>query len=104
MGVKNVSTVRLDKRYYAGIAILIERQKKAGITNPSRSAIIKQALSLLFEASGISEEEMEDKLQEIHGEKPKKRRFSLKGMIENAQVDDKALDEVKKIWESRPLP
>ncbi len=35
--------------------------------------------------------------------KPKKRRFSLRGMIKDGQVDDQALDEVKKIWESREL-
>ena len=34
---------------------------------------------------------------------PKKGRFSLRGMIKDGQVDDQALDEVKKIWESREL-
>lgn len=40
-----------------------------------------------------------------HGEatEPKKKRFSLEGMIEDGQVDEKALDEVTKIWESREL-
>jgi len=32
-----------------------------------------------------------------------KKRFSLEGIIENGQVDEKALDEVTKIWESREL-
>jgi len=36
-------------------------------------------------------------------ERPEKKRFSLEGMIENGQVDEKALDEVTKIWESREL-
>lgn len=36
-------------------------------------------------------------------ENTKKRRFSLRGMIKDGQVDDQALDEVKKIWESREL-
>ncbi len=36
-------------------------------------------------------------------EKHKKNRFSLEGMIEDGQVDEKALDEVTKIWESREL-
>jgi len=34
----------------------------------------------------------------------KKRRFSLQGMIKDGQVKDEHLDEVKKIWESRPFP
>jgi excisionase family DNA binding protein len=33
----------------------------------------------------------------------KKRRFSLEGIIKDGQVDDEALDEVTKIWESREL-
>ena len=33
----------------------------------------------------------------------KKRRFSLRGIIKDGQVDDQALDEVTKIWESRDL-
>jgi predicted DNA-binding antitoxin AbrB/MazE fold protein len=33
----------------------------------------------------------------------RKRRFSLEGIIENGNVDEKALDEVTKIWESREL-
>ena len=33
----------------------------------------------------------------------RKKRFSLEGIIENGQVDEKALDEVTKIWESREL-
>ena len=32
-----------------------------------------------------------------------KKRFSLEGIIDNGQVDEKALDEVTKIWESRDL-
>ena len=32
-----------------------------------------------------------------------KKRFSLEGIIENGQVDEKALDEVTKILESREL-
>jgi len=32
-----------------------------------------------------------------------KKRFSLEGIIDNGQVDEKALDEVTKIWESREL-
>jgi predicted DNA-binding antitoxin AbrB/MazE fold protein len=31
----------------------------------------------------------------------RKKRFSLEGIIENGKVDEKALDEVTKIWESR---
>lgn len=34
---------------------------------------------------------------------PHKKRFSLEGIIEDGQVDEKALDEVTKIWESREL-
>ena len=70
------------------MTILMEKQRKAGAANPSRSDIIRRALSLLFEKSGISEEEIEDKLREMHDKKPEKKRFSLKGMIENAQVDN----------------
>ena len=32
-----------------------------------------------------------------------KKRFSLEGIIENGQVDEKALNETTKIWESREL-
>jgi len=33
-----------------------------------------------------------------------KRRFSLRGITSGSTVTDEDLEEVKKIWESRPLP
>ena len=46
---------------------------------------------------------VEQNLKGNGGDKPKKKRFSLEGMIKDGQVDDQALNEVKKIWESREL-
>jgi len=59
---------------------------------------------MIKDSDKIKEELVDQTLNEgKNKETIKKRRFSLRGMIKDGQVDDQALDEVKKIWESREL-
>jgi len=51
----------------------------------------------------ISDTHLDEYVKRNNPKYPKKRRFSLEGIIENGQVDEDALDEVTKIWESREL-
>ena len=51
----------------------------------------------------VSDEKLDSYVNKDNRKYIQKKRFSLEGIIENGQVDEKALDEVTKIWESREL-
>ena len=51
----------------------------------------------------VSDEHLDSYVNKDNRKYIQKKRFSLEGIIENGQVDEKALDEVTKIWESREL-
>jgi excisionase family DNA binding protein len=51
----------------------------------------------------ISDDHLDNYVNKGNRKQAQKRRFSLEGIIEDGQVDEKALDEVTKIWESREL-
>jgi len=51
----------------------------------------------------VSDEHLDIYVNKNNRKYIQKKRFSLEGIIENGQVDEKALDEVTKIWESREL-
>ena len=57
----------------------------------------------------VSKDDLEIYINNAKGKTPnndnsEKRRFSLQGIISGSTVTDEDLEEVKKIWESRPLP
>ena len=51
----------------------------------------------------VSGDNLDNYVNKNNRKHPHKKRFSLEGIIEDGQVDEKALDEVTKIWESREL-
>ena len=51
----------------------------------------------------ISDDHLDNYVNKGNRKQAQKRRFSLEGIIEDGQVDEKSLDEVTKIWESREL-
>ena len=51
----------------------------------------------------VSDEHLDIYVNKNNRKYIQKKRFSLEGIIENGQVDEKALDEVTKICESREL-
>lgn len=63
---KQVINLRLDQIFIAGIEMIKERKSEASgdFLSPTRTDIVREALSLLFQTYDISREDIDERLHE----------------------------------------
>ncbi len=97
----------LDKKFYTAkelaATLAITPMTVYRLAKRGEIEAVKVGRSIRFSSEAV-EEFLENASMGDGGKPKKKRRISLRGITSGSKVTDAELEEVKKIWETRPLP
>ena len=87
MSYERTFSVRLSDSFFAGLHIIKQRKLEEGHTNITRTDIIREALSLLFQHYGITIDELKEALEKLKTEGERKSEAAGEPLLELLKAD-----------------